>query len=636
MGLTLLLALGLRFIPYTPSAFAGYDPFTHYTVVEQALENKALPITNSLDGCPQGIMVNHPIGFYLPPFFLGKLINLKLAFALSSVLFGVASILLVYLLLRKVFGKRTALVGALFLAVSFGHISRSNAIYYRGENFIVPFLLLSLVFGVKWLTEDKKILFASLAAVSSAATVLFWPGYPYAILVYLFSVALFITYDFLKGNPIRENSKYAFFSFILQFALVKIISKLLTVPEHVFSASFYLPFVLLPAILFLVALNVFAKYGKQGKPRLYFIGALLILVLIIALVKRDIVALLSTGFGLLKPTTAFYKNIIELTPITVEDWFRSFWIVPVFSLAGLLVMLFKHDNKKAFLLGAILPSIYLLTTTKRFIFLGALLFIPLIGVAYIAARRWKKKLMFGILATLFILTTAHGIFGAADIDIAANPDMVVALTYFRENTKPGSCLITIPDWGGMTQYYAKRASYISSTNQDIPKFNKLNAFLFSNQSLPFSIEESYIGLMPDDFKKISGLIQLSENKDLFAEQLLLVKKEREGGLEKNSYVSVNKHPYLVISSGRNITARKLQKGKPVAIANIFIESDGKVHTRVNEAEDKGCLYLSDYVTAYFNEELCATNIIKILTQQSVPGLQHWYSHNNVRIYKVET
>ena len=633
--LILLLAFVLRFSTYSANEFHGFDPYVHYSVVEQALANNELPIMNEKDGCPEGIFVNHPVGFYLPPFILGKFISLKLAFALSSVLAGVATILLVYLIFKKVFNRRTATIGTLFLAISFAHIQSSHAGYFRGENFILPFMLLSLLFGLKFLTDEKKWLPASLAAVFSAATVLFWPGYPYALLVYILSVALFITYDFIHGGKIKQNSNFAIFSFGLQFVLVKVTNMLLTVPEHIFSTKFYLPLVLV-AILFLFSLRIFNRYTKGSlKHRLFFIGALVAAVFIIALIKKDTVVQLSTGFGLLKATTAFYKNIIELRPMSIQDWFSNFWIIPLFSILGLLTVL-KPTNKKIFLFGAVIPGIYLLTTTVRFIFLGSVLFVPLIGITFSLLRRVHKKGAYGLLLGLFVLTAIHGISATAQMRPAVHPDMLQAFDDFRENTEETSCLITIPDWGGMTQYYAKRASYISSTNQALPRFDRFNRFLFTNESFVL-LEEGYVGIMPDDFRKIGSLIVLSGVQGLSAEQLVLVdKKTNTSGDEENTYLSVNKRKYVVQSVENEVTAKRLEKKNPSFIQTVFIENNGVVHTAKNdEAEDKGCLYLSDYVTAYFNQKLCTTNIIRMLTQQPVAGLEHWYSFNNVRIYKTE-
>lgn len=631
----LLLAFFIRFSNYD-SEFQGYDPFVHYSVVEQALENNQMPIRNQLDGCPDGIMLNHPVGFYLPPYILGKLINLKLAFALSSVLFGVLTIFLIYLVFKKVFNTRTAIIGSLFLSVCFAHISRSQAAYYRGENFMLPLMLLSLFFALKFLTEEKKLLYAILAAVFSASTALFWPGYPYALLVYILSVALFIIYDFIKNKEINKNINFAVISFIVQFAIVKLIGKISSAPEHTFTAKYYLLFVLIPSIIFLIVLKISNKYLKKGiKQRIVFIGIIFVLILAAVSTRKDILQQLSTGFGLLKPTTTMYKNIAELQPITLKSLFYALWFIPILSAAGLAIMLIKLNNKKLFLLGLVIPGIYLLTTTMRFIFLGSVMIIPLVGILFNSLRKVNKKVLYGTIIILLVLTGAHSISQLKRIGVSVSPDMIQGFDYFRQNTNKTSCLITIPDWGGMTQYYAKRASHTSSTNQNPYRFEKLNDFLFTNKSFDIDIENSFIGLMPDDFKKTPSLISIVGVKDLSMRALILIDKKREEDIGENIYKSLDGITYVAEISNGGVSVRRIEDGDEVAIRTVFIESNNAVYEVVEkEAEDDGCVYLSNYVTAYFNNKLCNTNIVKMLTQQQIEGLEHWYSHNNVRIYKV--
>jgi asparagine N-glycosylation enzyme membrane subunit Stt3 len=620
IAVILIIAFIIRFLTYSSNDFAGYDPYVHYSVVEQAIENNELPIRNHLDGCPNGVKINHPIGFYILPMILGYLINLKVAFALTSVLAGVASLFLVYLIFKKVFNIKIALIGILFLAVCFAHISRSHASFYRGENIMLPFLLLSLYFGLKFLTEKKKWLFASLAALFSALTVFIWPGYAYALIVYIASVTLFVFYEFLKKKKLNVYPAMA--SIALQYVLVRIFALLSNAPEHVFSAK-YLILIAAASLAFLFFMKIFAK--KSIKQKLIFIAAVAALCLIVLLVGKGLFAQLLSGFELIKPTNAFYKNLQELQPITLGIIIYFFWIIPVFSAAGFIFMLYKLDNKKMFLLGAVIPSIYLLTTTIRFTFLSSVMIIPLIGV--LIGFKKAKKAIYIAAGILFVLTAVHGISSTVAIPSPAHEDMVAAYDYFSENTNKSSCIVAIPDWGGMTQYYAKRPSFISSTNQNIDQFLKLNEFFFTNKSLGIEIENSYIGLMPDDFKKIEGLIEIVGIEGLFAEKLILIgKKENE-----NEYISSSSRKYTAKST-TDITVTR--DGK--SIQTVFLETDTQIFRIINnDAEDDGCVYLSNYVSIYFNNKLCSTNMVKMLTMQEIPGLELWHATNNVRIYKIK-
>ncbi|MBW2991936.1 glycosyltransferase family 39 protein [Candidatus Woesearchaeota archaeon] len=631
--LILLLAFTIRFYNFN-SEFQGFDPFVHYSVVEQALENNRLPVRNELDGCPDGIRTNHPIGFYFLPFILGRIINLKIAFALSSVISGVLTVFLVYILFRKIFNQKTALIGSLFLSVSFAHIVRSNAAYYRGENFILPFMILSLIFGLRFLTEKKKSVNCISASLFSALTVLFWPGYPYALVVYMLSVLLFIIYDFFKNREINKNIEFTLLSFTVQFILAYLLLLIFRIPDHGFI-RYYLPFILVPGLIFLAIVRISNKYLKNIKYKILLVSLLIIAALAIVLIKKELFIQLLSGFGLLRPDISFYKGIIELQPITIAAIFGFFWIIPLFSLAGLIYMLFKLDSKRTFLLGAVIPSIYLLTTTLRFIFLASIIIIPLAAVL-INAIKLDKRITYAIITLLLALAAAHAVSSLNNMSPAVHEDMIKAYDYFRENTDKESCLITIPDWGGMTQYYAKRPSYISSTNHNFPAFSRISRFLLSNESYDIDIDNSYFALMPDDFRKINVIIHITGVKGLYSDTLILEQKTKDNGLERNIYRTIDNKHYIAESSERGITVKRVEDSKETEIKNIFLEQNDRVFLLTDEdAEDNGCIYLSNYVTAYFNEKLCSTNMIKLLTKQEIDGLGYFYSLNNVRIYKKE-
>jgi hypothetical protein len=214
---------------------------------------------------------------------------------------------------------------------------------------------------------------------------------------------------------------------------------------------------------------------------------------------------------------------------------------------------------------------------------------------------------------------------------AVDADMRNLFGYIAENTAKNSCVMTIPDWGGMIQYYAKRPSYVSSTNQNLPKFEKFSEFLLTNQTFSLDVNDSYVVLMPDDFKKIDGIISVSDISGLYVEKLILDGKTRDAS-QKNEYISSDNRKYTAEISDNRIKVRRVDGN--TSIRTIYLEEGGTVHTfKDASAQDDGCIYLSDYVTIYGNAQLCDTNIMKMLTQQNIKGLELTYSHNNGRVYK---
>jgi hypothetical protein len=636
--LILLLAAGLRFVPYQKETFYGFDPYVHYSIVDQSLKSGELPLANNLDICPRGVTSNHPIGFYSLPFILGKFINLKLAFSISSVLFGVLTIFLVYLLFKQVFNKKTAIFGSLFLTVCFAHIARSHANYYRGENFMVPLLLLSLYFCLNFLTGDKKLVYALLAGVTSAATALFWPGYAYALVVYAASINLYFVYQFIKGAKIGKASNFAILSLLVQFIFVKIIGWLFQLPRSEFVSKYYLLYLIIPSILLITILKYSKKYLKTLTQRAILIGSFALVGAIFAVFQRTALLDLLTGFGLISPDLLFYQAILELQPMNWNIILVHLGIIPLFSLLGLFVLLLRHDSKKMFLMGSIIPSIYLLTTTQRFVFLASVIFIPLAGV-FFGALKFKKKTVYSSLFIILLVTGIASLIVVGVGDSHANnsvvstssPELIKTLKYFKENTEPGSCLVTSPDWGGMIQFYAERPSYSSSVYQDLDRFNELTAFLFSDQPPNFATKQGYVGLMPGDFGKIQSFITLSENDEFYAEHLVFVNSLN---VHENLYTSQNGVNY-VFSNQNGFSAKRMIDGQETYIRTFFVEHEGRVITSINEgAQDKGCIFVSESFAQYFNEPFCKTNFVKMIARQQIQGLEPWYVEDAARIYSL--
>lgn len=639
LAIILVLAFAIRFFPYYKLNPFDYDTYVHYSVVSQALERNVMPVENVLDGCPDGIKVNHPLGFYLMPWLIGHLASLKFSFAFSSLFFSLLTLFLLYILLKKVIGTRAGLIGVLFLAVCNGYIFRSHAVIYKGDNFVLVPLILSLIFGLHFLTSEKKLLYSILAGLTSAASVLFWQGYPYALIVYILSLVFFITFDFIKRKEISKNINYSLISIATQtigvFAFVLLFSIKIgdSVPNYIsllVSAS---------AFAFLLLLKIYNKYFKYKWKRAVFFIAAGIILLAIILLKKDTIISISSGFGLIRPSIDFYKNISELTPITLRNIFENFNQVFFYAIFGLVLFLWKPNREKAFLIAPVLASTYLLTTTIRFIFLGSIFFIPLTGVFFDNIIKWKAKLGYILLILLFSLS----FFSNNPLNVNPRPvinnDMLSSLEYFKSNTNNSACLATIPDWGGIVQYYAKRETYISSTNQNMERFNKLSTFLFTNKSLGASdikIPGLYIGLMPDDLLKINAIIRASNAEGMYADLLGINKINESSGLKDIVFVSTKNIVYFAqFYKNDTVEASIWKNNRRVPIKNIFVEIEGKVSKITNSnAEDNGCIYFSDYVSAYFNEKLCSTNMIKMLTQQKIAGLEHWHSIGRARIYKV--
>ncbi|MFA4701987.1 glycosyltransferase family 39 protein [Pyrococcus kukulkanii] len=145
-------------------------------------------------------------------------VSLYNAFRITPVIFGVLTIVFFYLTMLNFCGKREAFFSAFFLSVMFGHVFRSMANYYRGDNYMlfwysVAFFGISLAF--KYRRKKWAYIFYILPAFASGLASIFWSAY-YPIFVFLLGNALFIAI----GAFISGKEKYFMHSTSLAFSTI--------------------------------------------------------------------------------------------------------------------------------------------------------------------------------------------------------------------------------------------------------------------------------------------------------------------------------------------------------------------------------------------------------------------------------
>ena len=157
-----ILIILVRLQTLSAGGFIDADSHYHKSVVQQSFESGRLSNHNALDVCYEG-MATHPIGFYALPFVLSSILPVDQALGASQVIFAVVMITLLYFLAKKLFGKEVATIYSLILAVSYAALSKTNPVFYRGDQLIIPFLAISLLFAYKSMEQTglkRKILYA--------------------------------------------------------------------------------------------------------------------------------------------------------------------------------------------------------------------------------------------------------------------------------------------------------------------------------------------------------------------------------------------------------------------------------------------------------------------------------------------
>ncbi len=214
-----LLGLLLRLVPARNALvggevlFYGYDSFYHMRRIFYTAEN--FPNALWFDS-----YLNHPWGFDLlwPPLFdqvvAGAALLLggseravEMAGALVPPVLGAGSIVILYLLAKKLFDKRVALLSAFLLAADPLHIARTH-FGCPDHDVLESLLILGAVLLLAYaLTEkDRKVWFGASAGVLLAATAYTWLGTP----IYMGAILIYATIqaalDLRDGSSSKETT----------------------------------------------------------------------------------------------------------------------------------------------------------------------------------------------------------------------------------------------------------------------------------------------------------------------------------------------------------------------------------------------------------------------------------------------
>ena len=222
-----IVALALRLLPLTfclsseGIMFSEFDPYYHMRRISYAVSH--FPFLNSFDP-----YVNYPYGYGIswPPLFDLIAASLSLIVGLGSpgraiiegvsatvpVLLGLASIGLLYLIVKDALGKDVALIAAFFMAVLPAAIFRTAFAYtdhHALEVFMSLAMYLCFMRAVTAAKEERlslkclkkrPLIYATLAGVSMAGMVFSWDGAPIFIGIIVAYSIIQYAYDSYRGE----------------------------------------------------------------------------------------------------------------------------------------------------------------------------------------------------------------------------------------------------------------------------------------------------------------------------------------------------------------------------------------------------------------------------------------------------
>ena len=207
--------------------FYGYDSFYHMRRILYTADH--FPHTLWFDS-----YLNYPLGLELtwPPLF-DQLIagialaagagNLEMVAALVPPILGAATVLVLYLLARELFGRRVALLSAFMLAIAPVHVARSCFGYtdhHVLEVLLISGSILSMVFALSG--RERRLWFAVLAGVLTAALAYTWIGASIYLGAFLVYAVVQVTLDVRDGVSSKDM--------IVPFLIAFLIALLLLLP----------------------------------------------------------------------------------------------------------------------------------------------------------------------------------------------------------------------------------------------------------------------------------------------------------------------------------------------------------------------------------------------------------------------
>ena len=488
------IALVIRLLPMRFKYLLGYDPYFHLAYIRYALSHGWVNFFPYATG-PWGFQIKlfHPLGLWMTPAYVYKLLqslglSLYNAFRLTPVIFGVLTVVFTYLAVLRLYGKREAFLSAFLLAVSFGHVFRSMAGYYRGDNYMLfwyTIALFGVALGLTWKPKRwayERFAFYLIPGVATGLSAFFWQAY-YPIFAFVLAnavllslgafvlkrdekivdgviIALSTVLGVLIANSIGE--KFGFGMLGYNRWLGKKIAE-----EFGFNFGFikdtflylYLKYAVSLAVVTILILVILARFSKNRKARYVITGVLVLATLVVAFHYYGLLDNLIKGIFVNAP-------IVETQRTGLSDLWQAY------GLAFLAVPLFGISFRKKrasdyVVLGLAVVALPMLLIWTRFLFIGSLAIalmagIGLVEVYELLAPKLKAR-KFGViaLAVLLILvpaTTAYtGFKNTLSVRPFVNDNWVKALEYLGNHSNINDVVLTWWDEGHWVTYFAERA-----------------------------------------------------------------------------------------------------------------------------------------------------------------------------------
>ncbi|AEH25449.1 STT3 domain-containing protein [Pyrococcus yayanosii] len=671
----LVIATIFRIVTFRLSYLLGFDPYFHLAYIEEALKAGKWFNFFTLAFGPWGFQIKnfHPLGLWMTPAYIYKLlsplgVSLYDAFRITPVIFGVLTVLFFYLALRRLYGDGPAFLSSLLLAMSFGHIFRSMANYYRGDNYMLFWysvallgIAYALTLKVKW--RYSLYIIPALATGFSSA---FWQAY-YPIFVFVLASGLFLSiWGYLREEKYFPDATLLVLSTVLGALIANWIGGMLNYgmlgQDHGFGKAVakklgltfgfvkdayllvHLKYLVLLALAFILALYLARRFINDFKQRAIILSIFVVMSIVILFLRFPALRELPTGFGIFTEAP-----IQETRPPTFHDLWAAYNVT--LFLAPLFLLRLRRISWADFLvLGYVLPSLYMLSIWSRFLFIASPAIALLAGLGLlevygiIEPKLSGKKL---VAATLVLLVVFPALSGALAFKKAwgmkpfVNEHWIRALEWLRENSNENDIVLAWWDYGHWVTYYARRAPVA----QGMPNA-WVAAYLLGllDWKRAQSLGVDYVIVSYYDFLKLQSIFDTAR----LAKRWANLTAEGYGfamlpmTVNLGDVMMFENEPYAVlVKPGRNAWDVSIRVGNAVGYPKeLFVEKGAKVTiVPLSRFSNSGpYLYINlDYNYAFLmTEKMYNTTMARLFVRNGDERYRLVYSDGGViKIFKLE-
>ena len=688
LPLITLIATIFRLAPLRYKYMFGYDPYFHLAYIEEAL--KAGEWTNFLTiaGGPWGAQVrsSHPLGLWMTPAYVYKIlkvfgVSLYDAFRITPVIVGVLTIVFFCLAMLNFYDEKKAFFASLFLAVSFGHVFRSMANYYRGDNYMLFWYSVAL-FGIslafKYNTEKwkhKRYIFYLVSAFASGFASIFWQAY-YPIFIFLLGNALLLAFGafiLAKDEHLLDSGllaiSTAFGAFLANYLgghfgygmlggnrwLAKKTAEKLGIELGAIKDVYlvvHLKYLVPLTLAGVFVLFFLSRIMKEKKQRALIVVILSIIGVYLLFARFEALKELSSGFGIFKEAP-----ILETRHSTFSDLWAAYNIL--LFLCPLFLLRFASGKAKLpdfLLLGLILPSIYMTYTWTRFLFIGSLAVATMAGLGLTSLHDAiypmvkskfdaKKALAFSMLLLVVVPIIGGGL--GLERVLAERPFMNKnwenALLYLGNRSNENDIVLAWWDYGHWVTYYARR----SPVAQGGPNSGVALYYLGKlDENWAINLGVDYVVVSYYDFLKFGAIVETADSHPKYniTENYGLIVLPLTS--EIGALVFQRENYRIVVKPGKKWNAIANINGNVLMPKELYVEYQGRVmKPNLTNSNSNTYLYINlNYKYAVFmNEEAFNTTLAKLFIKPEEPyGLVYSdggfvkilkLKHPNVRVEK---